>query len=273
MDRQQWINILDHAQEFKLAGIRDLAVRQLQITKFEEVERLEVALKYRIEHWYADAYFALAKRPEPLSDGEGQRLGLDLCLKMARVRERRMARLIKKPSDSKNAANGSLGFVAPDNWSNFFGIATPILVHGNKANGTYLMYPSYSVSIDLQSLLDPEANPGTPCNPPSGDAEASNRETTKGNTDGPTDTPGTGESGIASESEPTAQASRELSVDGTAEASDDTKGASFALGSTPALEIGTYAAAFLKRKSNTVETAHCFDDALLRQDIKETFGL
>ena len=129
-NREQWIKLLDLAQTWGFAGFRDLAIKQLELAKFEEVEKLEFALKYHIKQWYADAYFALAKRPEPLSVEEGQRLGLELSLKITRIRERRMTRAMEKMSQSGfNAFGGS--------WAPF-GVSPSSSAFGCKAKGTSL---------------------------------------------------------------------------------------------------------------------------------------
>ncbi|KAL5494657.1 hypothetical protein ACEPAI_118 [Sanghuangporus weigelae] len=100
LTREQWIKVLDLAQTWGFAGIRTLAIQKLESADFGEIEKLELALKYQIKQWYAGAYLALAKRSEPLSIDEGRRLGLELSLKMAGVRERRLVHAKKKVSNS-----------------------------------------------------------------------------------------------------------------------------------------------------------------------------
>ena len=95
LTHEQWIKVLHLAQLWGFAGIRDIAIQELESSyskQVDEVGKLEIALKYKIERWYMDAYTALAKRKEPLSVEEGQRLGLELSLKLAQVREKRLAR-------------------------------------------------------------------------------------------------------------------------------------------------------------------------------------
>ncbi|KAL5533632.1 hypothetical protein ACEPAG_92 [Sanghuangporus baumii] len=112
LTREQWIKVLDLAQTWGFAGISTLAIKNLELALFREVEKLELALKYQIEQWYADAYFALAKRPQPLSVDEGRRLGLELSLKMAGVRERNLAYMKGKYSGAGTPGN-NLRFFAP----------------------------------------------------------------------------------------------------------------------------------------------------------------
>jgi hypothetical protein len=50
-----------------------------------------LANKYEVDEWYEDAYVNLAKRSKPLEVAEAQRLGWDITVKLARVREERLA--------------------------------------------------------------------------------------------------------------------------------------------------------------------------------------
>ncbi|KAL5519554.1 hypothetical protein ACEPAH_1237 [Sanghuangporus vaninii] len=112
LDRELWIKVLDLAQTWDFAGIRALAIQKLESADFGEVEKLELALKYQIEQWCAGAYFTLAKRSQPLSIDEGRRLGLELSLKMAGVRERNLAYMKDKFSGAGTPEN-KLGLSAP----------------------------------------------------------------------------------------------------------------------------------------------------------------
>ncbi|KAL5494656.1 hypothetical protein ACEPAI_117 [Sanghuangporus weigelae] len=112
LTREQWTKVLDVAQTWCFAGIRALAIKNLELADFGEIEKLELALKHQIEQWYADAYFALAKRPQPLSVDEGRRLGLELSLKMAGVRERNFSYMKGKYSGAGFSGN-KLGLFAP----------------------------------------------------------------------------------------------------------------------------------------------------------------
>ncbi|OCB87074.1 hypothetical protein A7U60_g5809 [Sanghuangporus baumii] len=121
LSREQWIKVLDLAQTWGFAGIRALAIQKLESADFGEIEKLELALKYQIKQWYAGAYLALAKRPESLSIDEGRRLGLELSLKMAGVRERRLTHIKKKVSNSDVPEDNSEGLTASGRSSNPFG--------------------------------------------------------------------------------------------------------------------------------------------------------
>ncbi|KAL5533633.1 hypothetical protein ACEPAG_93 [Sanghuangporus baumii] len=118
--REQWIKVLDLAQTWGFAGIRALAIQKLESADFGEIEKLELALKYQIRQWFSAAYLALAKRPEPLSIDEGRRLGLELSLKMAGVRERRLTHTKKKVSNSDSPENNSEDRTASGSSSNPF---------------------------------------------------------------------------------------------------------------------------------------------------------
>ena len=56
------------------------------------VDKLVLAQKYDIKEWYRDIYFKLVTRPNPLTDEEGERLGLKDALRISRLREERFSK-------------------------------------------------------------------------------------------------------------------------------------------------------------------------------------
>jgi len=68
--------------------------------KDDIVDQICFAHKYEIEEWYPATYATLACRDEPLTEEEGERLGLRFSLRMGRVRERRIQRKWVPPSYS-----------------------------------------------------------------------------------------------------------------------------------------------------------------------------
>ncbi|KAH8101352.1 hypothetical protein DFH11DRAFT_1736482 [Phellopilus nigrolimitatus] len=88
-----WATVLDLAHRWEFEKIRGLAITKLHSFDIDEVLKVEMAQKYIIEEWYAPAYLALAKRDLPLTDKEAAQIGLDVAVKIARVRElRRLSR-------------------------------------------------------------------------------------------------------------------------------------------------------------------------------------
>lgn len=124
----QWVKLLHLARLWDLTTIRNLVIQELEAIKLEEVEKLELALKYEITQWYADAYLALAKRPKPLNVEEGKRLGLELSVKIAQVRERRLVRMVEPEQKGTKAATTG-------NTTGIFGGA-PTLFPPSPANGS-----------------------------------------------------------------------------------------------------------------------------------------
>ncbi|KAL5485147.1 hypothetical protein ACEPAI_7789 [Sanghuangporus weigelae] len=51
-------------------------------------DRIKLVHDFEIKDWYADAYYELATRTEPLSVEDGLKLGLEFSIKMGQVRER-----------------------------------------------------------------------------------------------------------------------------------------------------------------------------------------
>lgn len=97
LSKDRWIGILDLSHKWKFHDIRSFAISKLEDFHFGEVSKVELAHRYEISQWYMPAYVALAKRREPLSIAEAERLGFQFTLKMARVRELRLRNRRRHP--------------------------------------------------------------------------------------------------------------------------------------------------------------------------------
>jgi hypothetical protein len=53
------------------------------------LDKVVLVRKYGIKEWYLKTYIALATRPASLTYEEGEKLGFDFALKIAKVREER----------------------------------------------------------------------------------------------------------------------------------------------------------------------------------------
>ncbi|KIO06259.1 hypothetical protein M404DRAFT_998921, partial [Pisolithus tinctorius Marx 270] len=53
----------------------------------DHVEKIVLAAQYGTDEWLLRSLLALAKKPDPISVEEGRRLGLEVALKLASVRE------------------------------------------------------------------------------------------------------------------------------------------------------------------------------------------
>ena len=78
--------------------VKDLAVREMDKLPIPPVDRAVMARAFAVDpsrRWLEIAYAALGTREQPLTREEGERLGLDVVLHLAEVRERIRARRIR----------------------------------------------------------------------------------------------------------------------------------------------------------------------------------
>ena len=80
---------MDLARMWGFEAIRQHIIKELAILCTDDVEKTVLAHKYYIEEWYADVYFALAKREDPLTIEESRRIGWETAMKIAWVREKK----------------------------------------------------------------------------------------------------------------------------------------------------------------------------------------
>jgi hypothetical protein len=73
--REEWTSALRVASEFEFASTRRLAVRNL-FPLASPIDRIVFGRRYDILEWLLDAYVAVVVRPEPITEGEGEVLGL-----------------------------------------------------------------------------------------------------------------------------------------------------------------------------------------------------
>ncbi|EJC98678.1 uncharacterized protein FOMMEDRAFT_143095 [Fomitiporia mediterranea MF3/22] len=95
---EEWLSVLSLSNMWGFTRIRQTAIEKLQNNSIDLITKIELAHKYDIREWLFGAYLALGKRAEPLSVGEGARLGYDFALKMATVREQLLRDKIAHPN-------------------------------------------------------------------------------------------------------------------------------------------------------------------------------
>ncbi|OSC98445.1 hypothetical protein PYCCODRAFT_1001730 [Trametes coccinea BRFM310] len=89
----EWRSILSLATRWEFNDVRELAIRELQVLDMSPIDRICLAQEFDITgRWALSAYIALCERPEPLSLDEAARLGLDVSIRIAQLREQLRAR-------------------------------------------------------------------------------------------------------------------------------------------------------------------------------------
>ncbi|KAK0469238.1 uncharacterized protein EV420DRAFT_1633661 [Desarmillaria tabescens] len=83
-----WINILSFSNRFDLDDIRTVAVAHLQMYPIlNPIDAIALAEQVDMKEWLLPAYKALCQRVEPLHYLEGEKIGLEKALQVARARE------------------------------------------------------------------------------------------------------------------------------------------------------------------------------------------
>ncbi|KIJ19314.1 hypothetical protein PAXINDRAFT_127452 [Paxillus involutus ATCC 200175] len=83
----QWTSALKLATLWEFDDARKTAIEALEALPVPPVDKFAMAMQYDIKDWVPPALNAIAQRPEPIGVGDVDRLGLDVALKIASVRE------------------------------------------------------------------------------------------------------------------------------------------------------------------------------------------
>jgi hypothetical protein len=84
--RDDWASVLHIASEFGFDSIRRLAVRNL-FPLASPVDKIVFGHRYGIPEWLLDAYVAVCTRSEPMTQEEGDALGVKDIIQISRFRE------------------------------------------------------------------------------------------------------------------------------------------------------------------------------------------
>ncbi|KAI6139120.1 hypothetical protein BKA82DRAFT_4459308 [Pisolithus tinctorius] len=83
-----WISVLKLSTMWEFTNLRTTAMSWLDTdATLDHVEKIVLAAQYGTDEWLLRSLLALAKKPDPISVEEGRRLGLEVALKLASVRE------------------------------------------------------------------------------------------------------------------------------------------------------------------------------------------
>jgi hypothetical protein len=85
---EDWADILRLAYQWQFAQVYALSVRELEKKVIDHVPKISLYQRYGVDDRYLiPAFAAVCSRPEPLTDDEGEALGLRTALLIARARE------------------------------------------------------------------------------------------------------------------------------------------------------------------------------------------
>jgi len=85
---ENWTKILVLAQRWGFKEVEQLCIRELENLSIPPVEKIQIYQEFRIDRSrLLSSFAALTSRPNPLSLEEGQKVGLETALQIARARE------------------------------------------------------------------------------------------------------------------------------------------------------------------------------------------
>ncbi|KAI0292798.1 hypothetical protein BC826DRAFT_911330 [Russula brevipes] len=117
---EQWTSIVKLAHQWDFTAIKALAVRELERLAIPPLQKIAIYHRYLIDRTLLRAaYAAFATRVEPITIEEGQELGLETALQLARARELARApasdgKRIKDAHASVNVAGAGLDELIQD---------------------------------------------------------------------------------------------------------------------------------------------------------------
>ncbi|EIW80323.1 hypothetical protein CONPUDRAFT_31265, partial [Coniophora puteana RWD-64-598 SS2] len=83
----EWMAALKISHHLWMMKIHQLSIDCMTDVAMDPVDKAAMALEYGIESWLKPSLNELARRPQPMTRADADRLGIDVILKMAEVRE------------------------------------------------------------------------------------------------------------------------------------------------------------------------------------------
>ncbi|EIW80346.1 hypothetical protein CONPUDRAFT_28841, partial [Coniophora puteana RWD-64-598 SS2] len=87
MTLEEWTPVLRLSDQWNMTAVHQFAIEKMAVMSMDPVDRLALALEFDIKPWMMPALNALAQRPEPMARRDVDKLGLDVVLQIAEVRE------------------------------------------------------------------------------------------------------------------------------------------------------------------------------------------
>jgi hypothetical protein len=85
----QWITLLSVSTRLSFDLLRAQAIQSIEDspTTLDPIDKLVLAINYKIPEWLTPAYIALCQRPNCLEEWEAEKIGLKKTVQIARARE------------------------------------------------------------------------------------------------------------------------------------------------------------------------------------------
>jgi len=84
---EQWTHLLSISDQFEMEKVHKRAIRELESMKLDPVDRIVLAMEHNVPEWLDPAYVELCEREDPLHEGEAERVGLNVTVKLSWARE------------------------------------------------------------------------------------------------------------------------------------------------------------------------------------------
>ncbi|KIM82528.1 hypothetical protein PILCRDRAFT_70836, partial [Piloderma croceum F 1598] len=129
---EEWTSILQLSNEWSFVEVKNLAIRELEKSDIEPIEKVYIYHLYHIDRAFLiTSYAAICTRPMPLNLHEGRKLGLETALKVAEARERIRA----VTSEKSGARSPTFADFAPDDVDGIVRDVFEIVVRSNPLSG------------------------------------------------------------------------------------------------------------------------------------------
>jgi len=89
---EEWTAVLKLSTMWDFSHVRKLAIKELSNIAMNPVNRILLGRQYTLQTWLFAGYEELAKRTEPISIGEAERLGWDTAILIFQIREESLAK-------------------------------------------------------------------------------------------------------------------------------------------------------------------------------------
>lgn len=105
MGVDEWISVLKLSTMWEFQETRKLAIQTLS-SGIDLTTKILLGKQYKVGEWLFAAYEGLAKRTEPISLDEAERLGLETAIRLYQIREEGAAEIPRKRTKRTTVSSG-----------------------------------------------------------------------------------------------------------------------------------------------------------------------